>query len=130
MKKAVLLHVIALSVTACWARMSIAQESGKAGERNNSGLGLVDGCRQAIEIPDVKRPNGDAFLRPAKVGLWVEQGWLCVRRTGADGATEWQVVLAQPMGNAAPAIETDKSGGLNIAFGHYFIRENLGRKAA
>jgi len=78
MKKAVLLHVIALSVTACWARMSIAQESGKAGERNNSGLGLVDGCRQAIEIPDVKRPNGDAFLRPAKVGCGSNKdGFVC-----------------------------------------------------
>src|SRR5262249_39048589 len=29
--------------------------------------------------------------------------------------------------DAAPAIETDKLGGLDITFGKYFIRENVGR---
>src|SRR6267142_1340891 len=114
MKKAVLLAVVALLITHCGAGISVAQESGKAGERNMSSVGLTDGWRQEIEIPEVKGPKGDTFLRPAKVGLWVEQGWLCVRRTDTDGAVEWQVVLAQPIADTVPAVETDKRGGLDI----------------
>jgi hypothetical protein len=127
MKNRVLLCIFSLFIASCGAGTSVSQESKRSGEANDAGAGLRDGWRQEIEIPAVKISNGDTFLRPSKVVLWVEQGWLCGRRTDADEVIEWQVVLAQPMAAAVPAVETDERGGLAIAYGNYFIRENLGQ---
>lgn len=122
MKTVWLPAAMALAVTCCLLSASVAQES--AGDKNRAGL--KDGWQQENEVPELRDPSGDILLRSAKVRLWVEQDWLCVRRTAADGAAEWQVALAQPIEGVVPTVETDNAN-LGITYGHYFVRENRGR---
>ena len=100
--------------------------AGQDAPSNVFGAGLKDGWQQAIEIPGLREPSGELALLPAKASLWVEEGWLCVRRSAADGALEWQVALAQPIDGVMPAVEIDDAN-LSITYGQYFVRENRGR---
>src|SRR5687767_8930779 len=85
---------------------------------------LQDGWEQVIEIPASTNRSGEVRYRSAKVRLWVEQGWLSVRRTDADGEIEWQVALAQPLKDTVPVVHVHaRTVGVDLSYGNYFIRE-------
>src|SRR6185436_17407850 len=74
-------------------------------------------------IPQLTLPTGQVIAREARVRLWVELGWLMVRRTTAEGDFEWQVVLARATDPQKPEIKVDEYGNLDVAYRHYFVRE-------
>jgi hypothetical protein len=95
-----------------------ARAEDKETQIRSAEVGLQNGWEQLVEIPAFKTPTGETVLRSAKVTLWVEQGWLSVRRNDADGAVEWQVALAQPVKETVPVVDVDTAtGGLDLRYG-------------
>src|SRR5579863_659621 len=105
-----------------------ARAEEKATKRRDSENIRHAGWEQVVDIPALKTPEGETFYRSAKVTLWVELGWLSVRRNDADGAVAWQVALAEAVDDSLPVVQVGKDApGLEINFGKYFIREDIGR---
>jgi len=127
MKDAVGIRIFGMLIALGAASMLASQETPNKSTPSSQTTAFKDGWRRDVAISEVKDKNGDTLAAAAKIELWVEQDWLCARRSEAGGAVEWQVVLARAINDAAPTIETGKLGGLDIAFGKYFIRENVGR---
>src|SRR5262249_23372198 len=58
--------------------------------------------------------------------LWVEKGWLQVRRQNAAGDLDWQIVLARATDPTPPTIESwPLARSVNVSYqnGRYFIRD-------
>lgn len=100
-----------------------------------------DGWKWMVTIPEINREetatlltNGNAVVKKYKfrrvipevrILLWVEKGWLNVRRTTWDDELEWQVVLARASDPERPVIKIDeKQSSLELTYRGYFIREN------
>jgi len=101
---------------------------------------LREGWKWQVKIPERARDeqmsltDGDGEVRKltfrrlipgARALLWVEQGWLCVRRTTEDDELEWQVVLARASDPERPVVTIDeKQSSLELTYRDYFIRED------
>jgi thiol-disulfide isomerase/thioredoxin len=84
--------------------------------------GLREGWKWMVTIPEVQ---GRVQAREARVKLWVEKGWLVVRRITAEEDLEWQIVLARASDPRRPEIKVHEAGGgLEIAYRGYLIRES------
>src|SRR5690348_2873227 len=68
--------------------------------------GLREGWKWRTSIPALKS-EGAVIKREARVSLWVEKGWLLVRRATVDDELEWQVVLARASDSARPQIKVN-----------------------
>lgn len=90
--------------------------------QGDDGPGLPEGWKWQTRIPSTQF-RGDVWSREAQVRLWVEMGWLIVRRTTADGDFEWQVVLARATDPQQPEVTTE-AGNLDIRYRHFFVRES------
>lgn len=85
--------------------------------------GLREGWQWQVTLPAVSL-DGKPYCREARVRLWVEMGWLMLRRTSAEGDFEWQLVLARASDPRRPEIKIDEeAGSLDINYRGYFIRE-------
>jgi len=93
----------------------------------NADGGLEEGWKQVVEIPAWISPAGETLLRSATVTLWVEKDWFSVRRNEANGELEWQVVLARRIAGEQPIVKVGQPTGLDLSYGEYFLRENVGR---
>jgi thiol-disulfide isomerase/thioredoxin len=101
--------------------------SSSVGAADDIGEGLRDGWKWRTSIPAVKF-NDHVVTRECRVLMWVEQGWLLVRRSTIDDNIEWQVVLARASDPAKPQIKINhSSGGLGVTYRGYFIRDSWGR---
>ena len=88
---------------------------------------ISNGWQRSVKVPPVKDENGEEVLRGAQLKLWVEDGWLLVRRETLDGNLEWQLVLARSESAPAPEVRLDESkGSFEITFKHYLVREGGG----
>lgn len=86
--------------------------------------GLVEGWRWVARVPAVEF-DGETRFREARIRLWVEMGWLIVRRTAGEDDFEWQVVLARATDPKKPTINIDEeSGNVDIGYRGYFVRES------
>lgn len=101
---------------------------------------LREGWKWLVKIPEtvrdetvsLTRENGEVkeltFRRAipeSRILLWVEQGWLCVRRTTADDELEWQVILARASDPERPVVTIDeKQSSLELTYRDYFVRED------
>lgn len=101
---------------------------------------LREGWKRLVRIPETVREElvslttGDGEIRKltfrraipeSRVVSWVEQGWLCVRRTTAEHELEWQVVLARARDPEPPTVTIDEmQSSLELTYGDYFIRED------
>src|SRR5436190_13962065 len=81
--------------------------------RGDDAPGLPEGWKWQSTIPATES-RGEAYSRESRVRLWVEMGWLVVRRTTVDDDFEWQVVLARATDPQKPVITIDESGNLDI----------------
>src|SRR5262249_49713061 len=61
-----------------------------------------------IVAPDPQKDEAGQVMAGAKFKLWVEQGWLVVRRETTAGDLEWQVVLARADDPKPPQVRVDK----------------------
>lgn len=86
--------------------------------------GLHEGWERNVRLP--RSPEkGRRTLQEARFTLWVEKGWLIVRRTAADGVLDWQIVLARASDPMPPEVEVDETKGtFDVRYGPYFIRES------
>ena len=112
-----ILLVLGLTVSTLFSqsgaeRAPVGGKSGPAVPEN-----LADGWKRSIPV------GGDG----GTYTLWVEGGWLHVRRTKSDGAPEWHVVLAKASGEAPPEIAGGDGKYFRISFrdGKYFLREDI-----
>lgn len=102
---------------------------------------LREGWKWMVRIPEVNREetvrlftNGNRLLEEIKyrhivpesrILLWVEKGWLNVRRSTWDDELEWQVALSRASDPARPVIKIDeRMSSLDLSYRGYFIREN------
>ena len=105
-----------------------AKADGKNTQNRNTEIEQQENSEQVIDLPALKTPSGETVLRSATVTLWIEQGWLSVRRNDELGDVEWQVVLAQTVPDTLPVVEVGKVvPGIEISYGKYFVREHFGR---
>jgi hypothetical protein len=86
-----------------------------------------DDRTKTVEIPEVRGKGGGVAFRAATVKCWVEQGWLIVRREQLNGDLDWQIVLAQATETEPPEVNLREFGSIEINYGRYFIRENMGK---
>ncbi len=88
---------------------------------------LSDSWKLHVELPTVEDGSGNVLLHAAKINLWIEKGWLIVRRETDSGDIEWQIVVAQATEANPPQVTVDKvGGGFEITYGRYFVREGVG----
>jgi thiol-disulfide isomerase/thioredoxin len=91
---------------------------------------LQDGWKATVPIPEKPWREAGQYV------IWVEGGWLQVRRETARGETDWHIVLAQATDPRAPTItapptlpETPAKGRpwfeVSYRDGKYFVREDL-----
>ena len=87
-----------------------------------------EGWRSEISVPDVRGDGSEILLHGGRLLLWVEQGWLLVKRETTAGDLEWQVVLARvQMPCEMPQVTIAKPDNrVRVTFGSYFVREDLG----
>lgn len=84
--------------------------------------GLKEGWQESVPVPDPLLGAGDHYE------IWVENGWLQVKRQTGAGQVDWHIVLARATDPKPPAIATPKG---TLAFevsyreGRYFIRETM-----
>jgi len=80
-----------------------------------------EGWRRVVPVPMPALGEGDRYV------VWVERGWLQVRRETSKGVTDWHIVLARATGAEPPVIEA-KSGTVRFALSYrdrrYFVRED------
>jgi len=81
------IHVVAILITSCAAGISVAQESGQAGEINNAWC-WPKGRLTARARNSRSERTECGTSSDGQNWLWVEQGWLVCRRTDADRAIE------------------------------------------
>lgn len=86
--------------------------------------GLPADWKFQARIPQATGMAGQVFGREGRVRLWVDMGWLIVRRTTAEDDFEWQVVLARASDPQKPEVKTDRSGNVDIRYRQFFIRES------
>lgn len=87
--------------------------------------GLRDGWKWRTTIPPLKFAD-TVVTRECRVTMWVEKGWLLVRRATIDDDLEWQVVLARASDPAKPQIKRNEAtGGMELRYREYFIREGV-----
>src|SRR5262245_36557814 len=60
---------------------------------------------EEIPLPGTSAPGND------RLTVWVEKGWLVVRRETKGGELEWQIVLAQATDPKPPQLKIDKISG-------------------
>jgi thiol-disulfide isomerase/thioredoxin len=87
--------------------------------------GLPSDWSKTVE-PAAEKDKAGQTATGAKVKLWVEQGWLVVRRETPAGELEWQVVLARADDPRPPQVRVDAAGVIDLTYGSYFVRESLG----
>jgi thiol-disulfide isomerase/thioredoxin len=88
--------------------------------------GLAPDWKRTVEIPPVKAVSTNGF-KGATFKLWVEQGWLLVRREMPTGEMEWRIVLARADDPQSPEIQVNTSDqAFEVSYGNYLVRENLG----
>src|SRR5262245_59247328 len=81
--------------------------------------GLREGWKWRTTIPALKFEDV-VVNRESRVTLWVEQGWLVVRRATVDDEFEWQVVLARAANANRPQIKVNESTrGLEVSYRGY-----------
>jgi RNA polymerase sigma factor (sigma-70 family) len=129
----VVLAVFAAAGGAAWLRQPAraAQQAALAPEPAADGVGargggdpadppLKEGWVKTVPIPNPILGEGDEYV------VWVEKGWLQVRRQTRDGKTDWHVVLARATDPRAPNVTAPKDGiSLEVSYrdGRYFVRE-------
>lgn len=112
----------------CLLTRSICFADGKETKAppGNQSKGLSSDWKRTIELPPVK-PVGTTGFKGAIFKLWVEQGWLLVRREMPSAEMEWQIVLARADDPQPPEIQVDKSKqAFELRYGSYFVRETVG----
>jgi thiol-disulfide isomerase/thioredoxin len=88
--------------------------------------GVLEGWKTTVRMPDrLWGPEGRYLI-------WVEGGWLQVRRETSDGQTDWHIVLARATDPSPPVVkEPGRPPQGNPRFevtyrdGRYFVREDL-----
>jgi len=85
-----------------------------------------EGWKATIPMPE------GLWGEPGRFVVWVEGGWLQVRRETAEGERDWQVVLARatdprPPLVVAPGKSPKESPRFEVSYrdGRYFVREDL-----
>ena len=82
---------------------------------------LKEGWRRTIPIPRPRLGEGHTYV------IWVEGGWLQVKRQTATGETDWHIVLARATDPTPPTVLADEDE-VPVEFsyrdGRYFIRED------
>jgi peroxiredoxin len=85
-----------------------------------------EGWKTAVAMP------GHLWGPEGRYVIWVEDGWLQVRRETNDGQTDWHVVLARATDPTAPVVKAPRmppEGNprfeVNYRDGRYFVREDL-----
>jgi thiol-disulfide isomerase/thioredoxin len=89
-------------------------------ESKQPGSRLEEGWRQVIPIPDSRLGEGDEYV------VWVEKGWLQIKRQTKTGQTDWLIVLARASDPKPPIISARKGEflfALSYREGRYFLRE-------
>jgi thiol-disulfide isomerase/thioredoxin len=88
--------------------------------------GLPEGWKTTVPMPDRLWGAGGRYL------IWVEGGWLQVRRETSDGQTDWHIVLARATDPTPPIVkEPGRPPEGNLRFevtyrdGRFFVREDL-----
>jgi RNA polymerase sigma factor (sigma-70 family) len=84
--------------------------------------GFRDGWKKTVPIADSQLGKGDQYV------VWVEDGWLQVRRETASGAADWHFVLARASDPTPPALGVPKgSVRFEVSYrgGRYFVREDI-----
>lgn len=87
---------------------------------------LREGWRTSVPMP------GRLWGPEGRYVVWVEDGWLQVRRESNDGQTDWHVVLAAATDPVPPLVRTPRmppkgNPRFEVSYreGRYFIREDL-----
>ena len=113
-----------LSTLCCQAEEQPTSKAPQSIAKGNA-AGLSDDWKQEADIPDLKDSDGTILLHGAKLKLWVEQGWLVIRRETERGNLEWQIVLARAVDPQPPTIDVLPTK-CEIRYGSYFVRDFLG----
>ena len=92
----------------------------------DDGAPIQDGWKRTVPITE--KPWGDA----GQYVIWVERGWLQVRRETTNGQADWHVVLARASSPTQPIIKSPKeppegTSRFEVSYreGRYFVREDL-----
>ncbi len=96
--------------------------TGMAGAQDISTKPFGEGWKRIVPIPSALLGEGDTYV------VWVEEGWLQVRRQTEKGLTDWHIVLARTTGPEAPVIEAETRSvrfALSYRNGRYFVREDM-----
>jgi len=81
-----------------------------------------EGWKRVVPVTMPELGEGDRYL------IWVDGGWLQVRRETSTGVTDWHIVLARATDPGAPVIEATKGTvrfALSYRDGRYFVHEDL-----
>jgi hypothetical protein len=80
-----------------------------------------EGWRRIVPIPMAELGEGDRYI------VWVQEGWLQVRRETSRGVTDWHFVLARAAGSKPPEVSTTEGKPrfqVSSGDGRYFVRED------
>ena len=80
-----------------------------------------EGWRRIVPIPLPELGEGDRYV------VWVQGGWLQVRRETSKGVTDWHFVLARAAGSKPPEVSATEGKPrfqVSSGDGRYFVRED------
>jgi thiol-disulfide isomerase/thioredoxin len=80
-----------------------------------------EGWRKTVRLADSPVGPGDAY------DVWVEDGWLQVKRYNEEGELDWHVVLARASSGVPTITVGERQGAFEVSCrdGRYFIRDTL-----
>jgi cytochrome c biogenesis protein CcmG, thiol:disulfide interchange protein DsbE len=103
-----------------WLLLSLMVGLLAAGDSPASEEPLKEGWKKVVPMPDAWLGEGDEYV------VWVEKGWLQVKRQTKTGQIDWRIVLARATDPKPPTIAAAKgTGSFDVSYrdGRYFIRE-------
>lgn len=81
---------------------------------------LREGWKKSFSIPEPSFGPGDRYV------VWVEKGWLQVKRETKEGVTDWHIILAKATDPKPPTIAAEPGTitfDVSYRGGRYFIRD-------
>lgn len=87
---------------------------------------LANGWTRVCAIPSAILDAPETSPTEGALTLWVEGGWLLVKREATNRELEWQVVLARADTASSPPEVIASNAWLEVRFGSHFLREDGG----
>lgn len=107
----------------CVACPSTADEPNGGASRNNVGPPTEKLSNSWSRVVPIVGPTPGKKIGQWRI--WIEEGWLLAERRTVEDKVEWEVVLAEVVGDEPPEIVGDEIDTLRLNYrdGRYFIRD-------